>query len=267
VTLAVVPALWQIARLEAQTFLAYRFSLALQLFGLLLQVYLLKVVWTTVYAGRAEVDGVALGPLIAYLTLANLQVWVIYPEIAERLPPRIQTGAIALDLALPVSLLMQFVSRNVGATLGLLALVTLALPVAAILGSLAPPASVGAAALYLVSMAVGYGVTLAIGLLLGLLAFWTFRTQGITLLYHFVNQFFAGALVPLFFFPDWLRRVAELLPFQTQAFLPLSIYFGHLSGLDALRAIGIAIVWLALLWVAAAVVWRAAIRRVVIQGG
>lgn len=266
-TLAAFPALWQFARLEALTFLAYRFNLGLQLFGLLLQVYLLKVVWTTVYAGRADVDGVALGPLIAYLTLANLHVWAIYPETAEVLPPRIQTGDIALDLARPVGLLMQLVWRSIGATLGLLALVALALPVAAVLGSLAPPVSIEAAALYAVCAVMGYGVTLAIGVLLGLLAFWTFRTQGITLLYHFVNQFFAGALVPLFFFPDWLRTIAELLPFQTQAYLPLSIYFGRLSGNDALRALGIEVAWLVLLWAAAAFTWRRAIRRVVIQGG
>ena len=266
-TLAGFPAMWQFARMEAQTFLTYRVNLGLQLLGILLQVYLLKVVWTAVYEGRTEVDGIALGTLIAYLTLANLQVWAIYPQTAEVLPPRIQSGAIALDLARPIGLLVQLIWRSVGATLGLVALVVVALPLAAVLGSLRPPASAEAAVLYVIGLLLGYGITLAIGILLGLVAFWTLETHGITILYHFVNQFFAGALVPLWFFPDWLRTVAELLPFQTQAFLPLSIYFGRLVGTDALRAIGVQVVWLVILWLAAGLVWRAAIHRVVIQGG
>jgi ABC-type uncharacterized transport system permease subunit len=98
-------------------------------------------------------------------------------------------------------------------------------------------------------------------------AFWTLETNGVGLLYLYVNQFFAGALIPLWFFPDWLRTLAELLPFQTQAFLPLSLYFGRLQGTEALRALGIEVFWCVVLWVSAIVVWKRAIRRIHIQGG
>jgi ABC-type uncharacterized transport system permease subunit len=263
----VIPSVWQFARMEMQTFLTYRLNLGLQLLGILLQVYLLKVVWTAVYGGRADVDGIALGTLIAFLTLANLHVWAIYPQTVEVLPQRIQSGAIALDLARPVGLFFQLAGRSVGATLGLVTLVVVALPLAAVLGSVRAPASAEAAGLYIVSLLLGYGITLAIGVILGMVAFWTLEIHGFSVLYHFINQFFAGALIPLWFMPDWLRQVAELLPFQTQAFLPLSIYFGQLAGADALRALGIQAAWLVALWIAAAAIFRAAIRRVVIQGG
>lgn len=262
-----VPAMSHIARMDAQTIFTYRVNFGLHLLGRLLQIYLLKVVWTAVYGGQSAVDGVALSMLIAYLTLANLQTWFIYPEVVDVLPSRVRSGAVALDLARPLGLLPQLIARSVGRTAGVSAMVVVALPIVALVGSLQLPATADAAALYLVSTVFAYAITLAIGILLALVSFWTLEINGIGLLYLFVNQFFAGALIPLWFFPDWLRTVAELLPFQTQAFLPLSLYFGRLQGGDAQRALGIEVFWCVVLWVAAIAVWERTIRRIHIQGG
>jgi len=261
------PAMTHLARMDAQTVLTYRVNFGLHLLGRLLQIYLLKVVWTAVYAGQAEVDGVSLATLIAYLTLANLQTWFIYPEAVDVFPNRVRSGAVALDLVRPLGLLPQLIARSLGRTFAVTLLVGASLPIVALVGSLRPPASAEAAGLYLVATVLAYGITLAIGIMLALTSFWTLETSGVGVLFLFVNQFFAGALIPLWFFPDWLRTVAELLPFQTQAFLPLSLYFGRLQGGDALHALGVEVLWFGLLWIAAIVVWRRAIRRVHIQGG
>ena len=266
-SVALVSTAWYMARLEMQTFLTWRLNLALQSLGMLARVYFLNAAWTAVYAGRAEVDGVPLDTLVAYLTLANIHVWVIYPQTLDVLPGRIRSGAVALDLARPIGLLPQLAARSVGGIAGLTAFVVALLPVAFLLGSLRPPASPEAGALYVASVLLAYGVTLAIGIVLALIAFWTLEINGIGLLYYFVNLFFAGALVPLWAMPGWVRAVAELLPFQTQAYLPLSIYFGRLAGPDALRALGVQVVWLILMWALAAFVWRRAIHHVVVQGG
>ncbi len=69
------PAMTHITRMDTQSILTYRVNFGLHLLGRLLQIYLLKVVWTSVYGGQAAVDGVPLQTLIAYLTLANLQTW------------------------------------------------------------------------------------------------------------------------------------------------------------------------------------------------
>ena len=121
--------------------------------------------------------------------------------------------------------------------------------------------------LYAVSLVLAYAISILASLILALLVFWTYETHGVTAIYSFVTQFFAGALVPLWFFPDGLRAVAELLPFQTQAYLPLSIYIGRLAGGDALRGLGVQVFWIVALFVISNALWRRAIRRVVIQGG
>ena len=52
----------------------YRASLFFNAVSILLQIYLLKVVWTALYAGRHSVNTLQLHTLIAGLTLANLQL-------------------------------------------------------------------------------------------------------------------------------------------------------------------------------------------------
>ena len=105
------------------------------------------------------------------------------------------------------------------------------------------------------------------GLLLGLLAFWIMEISGLRIIYDFANQFFAGALVPLWFFPPALRSVAGLLPFQAQTFIPLALYTGQIPSNRAVAALGQQLFWLIALSGVAWLLWRRAQHRIVIQGG
>ena len=253
--------------MRIQSIYAYRFRVALALLSLVLQIYLLRMVWTAVYAGQETVAGLSLGTLITYLTLAQIQTWAIYPELAWEIEDRIRDGKVAIDLARPVPYLPQLLAQQAGSTAGLLPLVAAALPLALLVGSLQPPASPMGGLLYLVSLVLAYLITVLIGLAIGLIAFWTLEFGGFMMMYSFVNAFFSGALMPLTFFPPWLRTLAEVLPFQTQAFLPISIYLGQLQGESALRAIGVQVLWIILLGSLVHVVWTRAMHRVIVQGG
>lgn len=262
-----LPAYRQFMSLELQTAYTYRMDFLFQVLSILLRVYLLKVIWTAVYAGQGTVDGIELRHVIAFITLAQLQVWVLSPLVAGYIQERVREGQIALDLARPVPFLGQLLAHQLGGTASLLPFVLLAFPLAFVLGGLVPPASLSAGLIYVVSLVLGYFVAILSGMVIGLVSFWTFQTWGITAIYGYVNQFFTGALVPLAFFPPWLQQIADVLPFQAQAFIPLSIYMGNVSLQEIPRAIGIQLIWIVVLFTVAWVMWHRALRRVVIQGG
>jgi ABC-type uncharacterized transport system permease subunit len=102
---------------------------------------------------------------------------------------------------------------------------------------------------------------------MGLVMFWTLEMGSLLVIVHFANEFFGGALVPLWLFPDWLRAVAEALPFQGEAYIPLAIYFGRLDGAGIVRGLLVQAFWVVALSAIALLVWRRAERRVIVQGG
>lgn len=262
-----LPAYRQCAVLSRQIVYIYRANIAFSLVSVLVQVYLLKAVWTAIYAGRASVGTLQLQSLIATLTLANLQLWVLFPDIGILLYQRIREGQVATDLARPVGFLGQMVAQQVGRTAGLVPFVLLAFPLAWLLGGLPPPASALALALYLVGLLLAYLIGVLIGLLIGMISFWTLEMIGFQFVLRFVSQFFGGALVPLQFFPPALAALSSFLPFQAQAYLPLEIYLGQVRGSAIAGALALQAFWVVLLYVIARLVWRRAVRRLVIQGG
>jgi ABC-2 type transport system permease protein len=245
----------------------YRTNWIIHFVSVLLQIYVLRLVWTSVYDGRPEVDGVGLSQLIAYLTLVNIQASIIWPFIADQIQERVRDGKIAIDLARPIGLIDQLLTYQLGMNLASAPFAILALIPAYFLGGLLPPASVVAGVSYLVSLALAGAIVVLLGLLMGMTTFWTVENSGMMMIYMLVSQFFSGMMVPLPFFPPALRTIAGFLPFQAQGFLPVSIYLGQTQGIDVLSALALQIFWTVVLAFLARLVWGRAMRRVVIQGG
>ena len=262
-----LPVYRAVAGMWMRTALTYRFSWALDMLSLLLQIYTLKMVWTAVYGARDQVDGLPLDGLIAQLTFANLMLWVMYPLLAGYLAERVREGTIALELARPVPFLGQMLAAQLGDTAAGLPLVAAALPLTFWLGGLLPPASLGAALLFMVSLALAYAIVAMTGLIIGLASFWMTEIDGVMTIHAFVSRFFAGAFVPLAFFPPWLATLAALLPFQAQASIPLGIYLGRTTGVELVAALALQLGWVAGLAALAGALWRLALRRLVVFGG
>src|SRR3712207_6283886 len=91
-----IPAYLQIILLRVQVDYTYRAGLAIELAGLLLKVYLLKMVFVAVYAGRTSVHGIALDQVVTFVTLANLQVFLFVPLIGWYMHSRVREGQVAL---------------------------------------------------------------------------------------------------------------------------------------------------------------------------
>jgi ABC-2 type transport system permease protein len=257
----------ELTRIQFRTALAYRANYLIGFVGVLVQIYLLRTVWTSVYDGRPSVDGVTLETAVVYSTLAVVQYALFVPYNFSQIPQRVRDGKVAMDLLRPVGFVNQAIAGQTGVVLALLPLAALSLPFAVLLGGIRPPAGAGATLGYVVSLVLAYVVTTQLSVVVGCLAFWTIEVNGIYMIYRTVAQFLSGALVPLWVMPDWLVTTVHLLPFQATAYAPTAIYVGQLRGGDMLAAIGVQAMWIVLLAVLAWWVWSRTIHRVVVQGG
>ena len=80
-------------------------------------------------------------------------------------------------------------------------------------------------------------------------------------------DFLMGGYVPLPFFPEPFRKVAELLPFAAMQNMPLRIYSGDITGKDAVIGITLQIFWVAVMLILGKLLMKRALKRVVAQGG
>jgi ABC-2 type transport system permease protein len=188
--------------------------------------------------------------------------------IIDDLSERVRTGAAAIDLHRPVSLLGLRLAEDVGrAAYHLLARGLPPTVVGAMLFDLAWPSRIATWVAALVSVAFAIVVGFALRYLLGLLAYWIIDVQGPAWVLVVLQLFFSGMMLPLVVFPDWLRTVADLLPFRCLIQIPIDVFLSDDTGTDVVPLLGAQVLWIGLLLGAGAALTRVAVRKVVIQGG
>jgi ABC-2 type transport system permease protein len=263
------PAYRQIVRGRVQMALTYRQNSFFLLALVVVQIFVLRKVWTALYASGNNANLLGLHALIVYLSIVNLQNWVLRdPSVSFYMYERIREGVVAFDLVRPTGFIPQMFAHLVGSTFAAVLFVLPAVPLVFFAGSLGAPVSLSAGLLYVVSLFAGAVIAMLLTLMLGMVAFWTMETHGITMLYILVNSFFGGALVPLTLFPHPLEILARSLPFQATLYTPVGIYVGQISaGRDAAVAIGVQLGWICLLSIASLAIWKRALYHVVVQGG
>ena len=234
--------------------------------SLLVRLYLMKAVWTALYAQNAAPAGVPLHAILTYTCVALLMSLVLEIDGTRAIREKIREGTIATDLMKPISLPLYFFSDGVGMTLLHAVLIVPALLASLLIVHIdVPPPGVLAA--FALSFAIGYLVNFLLNFLMNCVAFWTLETFAVQLMVRWVSDLLSGQIVPLIFIPGALQNVVLGLPFAAIYSTPLLIYVGTIPPSGYLRAMALQVVWFAAFALLSWLVWRAAQRRVVVQGG
>ncbi len=129
------------------------------------------------------------------------------------------------------------------------------------------PESISAGFWFLITTILGFLVVIAYSMLVYISTFFTYSPMGVRMVSVSLVEFFAGAVVPLPFLPEGVRRVVELLPFASMQNIPLRIYSGDIAGTEILPRVALQIFWIVVLMWFGKWLMRHALRRVVVQGG
>jgi ABC-2 type transport system permease protein len=199
--------------------------------------------------------------------LALFMAWYFDQDIFNA----ISSGNIAYELCRPVDLYVMWFLKNMAVRLSRAILRCLPILIVAVFlpkpFNISLPASPAAGLLFLVSMLLGFLVLIAFSMLIYIATFFTISPLGIRILATSVVEFFAGAIIPLPFFPLELQPLMYLLPFASMQNTPFLIYTGYASGADALRSILLQVIWLAGLVILGRLMMKYALKNVVVQGG
>jgi ABC-2 type transport system permease protein len=244
----------------------YRMEVFTNVGSLVVRLYLMKSVWTALYAQNAAPAGVSLHAVLTYTAVALLMSLVLELDGTRQIRDKLREGTIATDLMKPISLPLYFFSDGVGMTLLHALLIVPALLVSLLIVHIdVPPPAVLAA--FALSFLLGYLVNFLLNFLMNCVAFWTLETFAVQLMVRWMSDLIGGQVVPLIFFPGLLQRIVLALPFAAIYSTPLLIYVGTIAPSRYLAAFAGQAAWCAAFALLSALVWRAAQRRIVSQGG
>lgn len=244
----------------------YRMEVFTEVGSLIVRVYLLRSLWTALYAQNVAPMNLPLHSMITYATVALLMSLILEVDGTRLIREKVREGTIATDLMKPISVPFYFFSDGFGQTLLHALLVIPSILCALLLVHIDLP-SAQVFGMFLLSFFIGYLVNFFLNFLMNAIAFWTLETFAIQLIVRWVSDLLSGQIIPLTFFPGVFGRIVFALPFAAIYSTPLLIYVGVIKPHDYGRYLLIQVLWLALFSVLSTLVWRAASRRVVIQGG
>lgn len=260
---------WEVARTTARRTGTYRAATAAGIvtntvFGFILAYPLLEV-----FRQRPDIDGFDATDAVTFVFVVQglLMVVGMFGTDLE-MAYRIRSGEVAMDFSRPYDYQAWWAAVAFGKSAFYAAARAVPPFVAgALVFDLRLPAEAWMWPAFGLGVVLAVGVSFAFGFLVQLSAFWVLDPRGPVQIAWMPGQFLAGLLVPVFLFPDWLERIARLLPFAAMLQLPVEIFLGKHAGADLLAVYGLQVLWLVVLLALGRMVLARATRRVVVHGG
>ena len=199
--------------------------------------------------------------------LALVMLWSMDNELLEL----IASGNVAYELARPLSLYSFWFSRVLAFRIARTVLRCFPIFIIAFLlpdpWGFHLPRDLQALALFIPSLVLAAFIAVALSMIICLLTFVSLNPSGARLLLGVAGEFLMGGIIPIPFMPPLLQRITALLPFRYTADFPFRVYSGHIAGTEALLGLAAQLFWL--LTIVGLGLWgfRAAMKRLVIQGG
>ena len=258
---------WEIAKRGWRRYAAYPWATAAGVFTNTIFGFLQAYILLAVFRHRSHVGNYDAADTVTYVWLAQALIMTVYIFGWQELALRIRDGSIATDLSRPLDPQRYWLAFDLGrAPYHLFFRGVLPFIIGALAFRLHYPSPFDALA-FIVSLTLAVVVSLGFRFLYNAAAFWLLDIRGVMTVAITINLFFSGMVMPLSFFPDWLRSLAHALPFASILQTPIDIWLGKHQGANLVGAIGLQVVWAVVLLGLGRIALRSGSRRLVVQGG
>lgn len=224
--------------------------------------------WKAIYGEQEVIGGFTLAQMTTYVAVTWMARAFYFNNLDREIANEVRDGSVAIQFIRPYVYLLVKLFQGFGEGLFRLTLfMTPGLVVVCLIFPIELPRDPEVWLLYAAMLGMSFIINAQLNLLTGMAAFFIENIDGLIRMKRVFIDLFSGLLVPIALFPGWLAAASEWLPFQAIAYLPSAVFTGRTSGGEALAAIGLQAVWAVLLIVPIIVMWRAARRRLFVQGG
>lgn len=225
-------------------------------------------IWQALYAAKATVDQVSLEQMLTYCVINQLVRSFTSDQIGSNLGVKIHTGEIGGDFVRPINLKLYLIADQLGNSAYTFCFNFIPVVIITILcGSFTLPVSFFHGFAFVISLVMGVFLSYLISYALGLIAFWVKNNGFISWLMRAMTNLFAGTVIPFWFYPSAMQKIARVLPFRYMTFEPISIYLGRATTNEIFSIICMQVLWVAAIYLLGRIIWTKAEKRVFVQGG
>ncbi len=250
----------------------FRLSILVTIFGNLVYLALVFFLWRAIYdsAGTDTVGGMTFYDTMIYLVLATAMFNLLEMFIIWEMSRSVQSGEIVMHLLKPMRYRKYiFWSYSGGYVIHFLLEFIPTFFVIMLVTNGAIPMGINLL-YFVISLALALFLNYNFEMLISPICLYTESTWGVNIVKETIVLLLSGAMIPLAFFPDWLRSVVEWLPFRAVYDIPLSILLEKNNTIDfmtMLMNLGIQAAWCVVLAFFGNLFWHRAVKKITVNGG
>ncbi|GFN35735.1 ABC transporter permease [Tepidimicrobium xylanilyticum] len=240
-----------------------------QIMYLPLKLLIIYLIWKFVYASTSTIKDYTFEDIITYYFLLNIFETAIAPVgiTAYQVFNDINIGNLDMYLTKPICYPLYLFCTKIGyffwgITSGLIFLYLSK----AVIG-IKLPVNIANFALSLSNVFLGLVIMYSLFFIVGELTFWVKNILTLRDNLWNVIKLLSGQILPIAFFPEILTKLSRWLPFQYIYYVPVSIFQGKYTQVQAIKHLGFQIIWVAVLSTIMIVLWATGIRKYESQGG
>jgi ABC-2 type transport system permease protein len=257
---------WALVKSTWSSWLQHRGFFYLVAFSWMIPLLIYLFVWSAA-AGEGMVGGLTQGELVGYYVVLILVNQLTFSTNNWTVGDAIRYGRMNLLLLRPMSPVYDALASEVAVKV---VFMTFAIPVAALLALLLRPKldiTLPNALAFLPALGMAWALRFLWGYWLALLSFWTTRADALLSLQESLVFLLGGQVAPTALLPDWMQKLAILLPFRYMVAFPVEVLTGQLDVEQTLNGFALQAAWFVVALVLFVTLWRTGVKRYSAVGG
>lgn len=250
-----------------QNKMAYKLDFFMGIVNTVITIVVYLCIYKALYGNAAEIDGITF-QMVATNFVISLGLSSAFEYDEMFLQNKIKDGSITNDFLKPVNFIFRLLSENMGE--GCFKILFHFLPAVVITllhTRLCPPKCILYLFVMFVSIILGYLILWLISLIIQTWSFWLFSVWGIITIKNVFVRILSGTMLPMWFMPDFLKKIIAFTPFESIYFTPVQIYLGEISGMELFSKMAVQLLWIGILGCIAGFFWKKGVKKLVVQGG
>ncbi|MCP4363411.1 MAG: ABC transporter permease [Chloroflexi bacterium] len=240
----------------------YRVAMIIWLIGIIISPVMYMVVWSNVAAANGgSVGGYNASNFAAYFIATMVVNHLAYTWHMWEYDTIIRQGLLSPRLLRPLHPIHADIAENLSyKTITSVVMIPATIALILIFDPIWNPA-VWSLVIFVPALILAYFIQFLFGWALAIMAFWTTRIMALNRMYFLGKLFLSGQIAPLPLLPPLIQTIAVFTPYPWMIYFPTQLFLNQLTPGEAMRGLGIQLIWVIAGLILMKLTWRAGVKR------